>query len=77
MRLTRHRRRLLEAARNLDNIHLGMLAGPADVPEETHRECVEAGWLRTKPFDEPWGVCYFLTTKGLRRLKAAEKPTSP
>lgn len=75
--MTRDEQRLLEAAKELDDIFLGMLAGPADIPEAVHARCVEKGWLRSEPRDDCWGQTYCLRTKGLRALRKVQEDPNP
>jgi hypothetical protein len=77
MRVTKQQLRFLHEIEQLDRIRLGCLAVSAKFTqkraEHIERQCIARGWLRSAPFEHPWGRVLYLTSRGLRRLQRSQR----
>jgi len=70
--------RYLTDVKHLDDIQLGCLDVRLSVGKKAQRyklkmQCLHRGWIRLEPRDDIWVDTIYLTTRGLRSWRIAEK----
>jgi len=70
--------RFLSDVKELDDIQLGCLAVRLSIGTKKKRahlenQCIARQWIRIESRDDVWSRTIYLTTRGLRSLRVAEK----
>jgi hypothetical protein len=76
--MTKGQYAFLSDVKELDDIQQGCLAikisfGSKAFREKIEKQCIARGWIRTEPRNDIWGRTMYLTTRGLRSWRIAEK----